>query len=136
MVTKKAGCYLINKETKQVALVYRDFHGDYTFPKGHLEPNETLKECAVRETAEETKRIAKVVDEIPALVETYTTPRGEECECHMFVAEDIGASDNDSDDTHPTIWIPFDDVEEKLSYPSLKNKWNEIKTTIKTYFGF
>ena len=44
MVTKKAGCFLIKKETKEIALIYRKKHNDYSFPKGHVEKNESLKE--------------------------------------------------------------------------------------------
>ena len=44
MKVKKAGCILINKKTKKIGLVYRIKHKDYSFPKGHLEKNETLKE--------------------------------------------------------------------------------------------
>lgn len=44
MKVKKAGCILINKKTKEIGLVYRIKHKDYSFPKGHLEKNETLKE--------------------------------------------------------------------------------------------
>ena len=40
--TLKAGCILINTETKKIGLIYRDVHDDYEFPKGHLEKNETL----------------------------------------------------------------------------------------------
>ena len=43
MVTKKAGCFLIKKETKEIALIYRKKHNDYSFPKGHVEKNESLK---------------------------------------------------------------------------------------------
>lgn len=52
---KKAGCVLINFETNDIALVYRDEH--YSFQKGHLEIGETLQECAIRETKEETGHI-------------------------------------------------------------------------------
>ena len=53
-MTLKAGTILINKDN--ICLIYRDIHNDYSFPKGHLEKNESLKECDIRETEEETKR--------------------------------------------------------------------------------
>ena len=34
-------------------LVIKDFHGNYGFPKGHLEENETQEEAALREIREE-----------------------------------------------------------------------------------
>ena len=38
----------------EVLLVHRPRYDDWSWPKGKLEPGETLPECAVRETAEET----------------------------------------------------------------------------------
>lgn len=135
METLKAGCFLVNKETQEIALVYRQKQNDYSFPKGHLEKGETLEECAVRETAEETKRVAKIVKKYQPYVERYTTPKGEKCACYMYIALDEGASDNTSEDTHPTMWIPFDDVEQKLTYQNLKDTWNNVKDKISELFG-
>lgn len=130
METKKAGCIVVNLETKQIALIYRDYYNDYTFPKGHLEENETLEECAVRETAEETKRDCKIIENIAPYIDKYVTPRGENCVCYMYVAVDTGKSDNDSTDTHDLVWVDFENVEEKLSYDSLKKNWQAVKNDI------
>lgn len=133
--TLKAGCILINPADKTIALVYRQKHNDYSFPKGHLEEGESLLECAIRETAEETKREALILIDEPIYVEEYVTPRGEDCKLYYFLAKDNGPSDNASADTHPTHWIKFDEVNDKLTYDSLKVVWNSVKEMIKPYFN-
>ena len=130
MKTIKAGCYLVNNKDHTVAVIYREKQNDYSFPKGHLDEGETIKECAIRETEEETRHKPKILDFDP-LVEEYTTPKGEECVCYMYYAIDAGKSNNTHWDTHPTRWIPFDEVEEALTYDSLKKSWGEAKKIIK-----
>lgn len=134
METIKAGCYLVDVKNKKVALVYREKRNDWSFPKGHKEEGETIEECAVRETAEETKRVAQIVPEIEPVVERYQTPAGEKCACYMFVAIDKGHSDNDSWDTHDTYFIDVDKVEEKLTYEDLKQSWKSVLPKIKKLF--
>lgn len=130
METLKAGCFLINKETKEIALIYRKKQNDYSFPKGHVENGESLKAAAIRETAEETKRIADIMEKYEPYIEKYTTPKGENCICYMFFAIDKGKSDNDSLDTHDVVWTQLNKVEETLSYDSLKNTWRSVQDTI------
>lgn len=134
METIKAGCYLVDVKNQKVALVYREKRNDWSFPKGHKEEGETIEECAVRETAEETKRVAQIVPEIEPVVERYQTPAGEKCACYMFVAIDKGHSDNDSWDTHDTYFIDVDKVEEKLTYEDLKQSWKRVLPKIKKLF--
>ena len=130
MATRKAGCFLVDCKNKRIALVHREKQNDYSFPKGHAESGEDIIEAAIRETAEETKRIALVLEEFEPHIEEYVTPLGEECICYMFIAIDQGKSDNDSTDTHDVVWTPFDSVEETLTYPSLKQSWIDVKETI------
>lgn len=132
--TKKAGCFLVDEKTMNIGLIFRDHLNDYSFPKGHVEPGETFKETAVRETAEETKRDCVIIDEIPEIVEFYTTPQNENCETHMFVARDIGHSSNDSLDVHELVWTPIDEVKNILSYPNLRKSWKIVCEQIKNYF--
>jgi diadenosine hexaphosphate hydrolase (ATP-forming) len=126
---KKTGCILINFEDKTTALVLRK-RVEYSFPKGHVEEGETLEECAIRETAEETKHDCLLLEKDPVYKEEYVTPSGEDVEMYYYLAKDIGPSDNTSEDTHPTIWVPFEEVYDKLSYPSLKKVWESVKGKI------
>ena len=133
--TKKAGCIVLDVNNKTIALVYREKQNDYSFPKGHLEENESLEECAIRETAEETKRDVVLLEKDYIYIEHYETPSGENVEMYYYLAEDIGPSNNTSTDTHPTIWIPFNEVYDKLTYPSLKTVWTSVKDKVKSYFN-
>ena len=130
----KAGCILINVKDKTIALVYRKKQNDYSFPKGHLEQGESLIDCAIRETAEETKRNCVILEDNPIYVEEYVTPNGENVRLYYYLSKDIGPSNNNSEDTHDTYWIPYDKVEEFLSYDSLKEVWNAIKAKVNNYF--
>ncbi|MBQ3493995.1 MAG: NUDIX hydrolase [Clostridia bacterium] len=130
MATIKAGCFLVDKNTKKLALIYRAKKDDYSFPKGHAEEGEDVLVCAIRETEEETKRVPIVQQNLAPFVEKYTTDKGEECECYMFFAIDGGKSDNNSTDTHDVVWTDIDKVEQTLSYPNLKKTWNCVKKTI------
>ena len=51
-VSAGAIIYTIINEERQYLLI-RDFHGNYGFPKGHLEEGETKEEAAIREIREE-----------------------------------------------------------------------------------
>ena len=132
MITKKAGVVLFNPQNHKIALVYRDKQNDYSFPKGHLEANETLPECAIRETAEETKRDCKLVSDKEIGMIRYESPR-ESCEVYMYLAEDIGHSDNTSPEVHDLKWVNWADVEGLLTYQNLKGFWNKVKESVKSY---
>ena len=124
---------LFNRQRKkEIALIYRIKQNDYSFPKGHLEEGEDIKSAALRETAEETKRKAIIIEDFEPFIEKYTTPRGENCACYMYVAIDNGPSNNNSEDTHDVYWTPFEKVEDVLSCENLKNTWRAVKDNIKS----
>ena len=78
-------------------------------------------------------RKVKLLINDPIYIEQYVTPRGEECECYYYLGMDNGKSDNDSTDKHDVVWTSFNDVEDTLSYESLKKLWNNIKVKVEEY---
>lgn len=128
--TLKAGTILINTKTKKIGLIFRKKHNDYEFPKGHLEKNETLPECAVRETAEETKRDVTLITSIKPYIAKYKTKKGEYCKCYYYFGIDKSHSENTSPDTHKLIWKDFDNVENTISHKSLKILWKKSKNKV------
>lgn len=130
----KAGCILINPNTNQVGLIYRHKHQDYSFPKGHQEENETLIECAIRETIEETSRLPEILSNLPK--QQYVDSKGDETTVYWYLARDLCKSHSKIEDElkHELVWINFDEVEEKLSYENLKELWNQVKDKVQYYF--
>ena len=116
MKVKKAGCILINKENRKIGLIYRQKQKDYSFPKGHAEKGESMIECAIRETAEETKRDCKLLSLEPVAQEHYFDSKKDEVDMYYYIALDMGKSDNSSTDTHDLIWTSYEEVYETLSY--------------------
>lgn len=127
----KAGCILINKELKKIGLVYRKKLNDYSFPKGHLEENETLSECAVRETTEETGRDCKLISDKEIGVIEYTNYEGQ-IKTYMFLALDKGKTHKKiaEKDKEELVWVNYNEVESKLSYQNLKDFWNKVKEKV------
>jgi len=130
MAIQKAGCILINKEMQKIGLIYRKEYKDYSFPKGHIEEGETLLECAIRETAEETKRECRLYREEP-IITTYQNAREGEIEVYYYLVIDTGKSDNTSLDTHDLVWASYEEVENLLSYEDLKEAWRQAKKIIR-----
>lgn len=131
-ISLKGGTVLINKETKKIGLVHRIKREDYSFPKGHLEKGETIEECAIRETEEETGRTCKLVDSTPVDILKYSTPRGENVENYMYLAIDTGKSEKEiaEKDKERVVWVKPKDVEKTLTYTDLKEFWNKVKTQV------
>lgn len=134
MKTMKAGTILVNLESKKIGLVKRESY--YSFPKGHLEENETIIECAIRETEEETNRSCLIENKNDFKTLNYTTPREEDVICYYYVAIDQGETSKEikDEDKEELVWVLYDEVEDTLSYDNLKELWCEAKHIIEMKF--
>lgn len=78
----------VHKRRLQVLLVHRPRYDDWAWPKGKLEAGESLQECAVRETAEETGHQVKLGR--PLGFTRYTLPSGNKKTSHYWAAQVSG----------------------------------------------
>ena len=133
MSIKKAGTILINLEDKKVGLIYRKKHEDYSFPKGHLEKGETLLECAVRETEEETLNSNYLLIKKPVGIVKYQNTDDGDVEVYYYISLSDGKTTKEilEKDREICKWINFEDVESKLAYNNLKELWNNTKSLVK-----
>ena len=109
----------------QVQLVHRPRYDDWSWPKGKLDPGETLRECAVREVAEETGRA--VVLGVPLPMQRYRTPEGRLKRVHYWAARRAGDADApavrarppvgpvDPSEIDDVVWLDADDARARLT---------------------
>lgn len=62
-----AGCILFT-QSKQYVII-ESLNGEYGFPKGHLEENETPEQAAIRETHEEVGLTVELIDDFSESIE-------------------------------------------------------------------
>lgn len=77
-------CWREEKGELLVALIHRARYNDYSWPKGKVDPGESLPETAVREIAEETG--LKIRLGVRLSVQRYALPNGKDKEVHYWAA--------------------------------------------------
>jgi 8-oxo-(d)GTP phosphatase len=115
-------CWRPTDSGLQVLLVRSAKHGEWSWPKGRLEAAETLPECAVRETLEETGQQVRLG--VPLGCTGYTLPDGRSKSVTYWAARTTGP------DRYPTVppaaaaaeiselaWVPVHRAAERLPYP-------------------
>ena len=107
----------------EVLLVHRPKYDDWSFPKGKVEPRESLRTCAVREIAEETGIEGRVLRHLATIDYWFA---GDDHRVHKvvhhFLLEATGGSlttENDPDhEAEDVAWVALEDVARRLAYPN------------------
>ena len=98
----------------KVAVVHRERHGDWSLPKGKLDPGETFEQAALREVEEECALRCRLEDELPpSEYEVGGRPKVVRW-WRMSVVEDLGFAPNDEVDE--LRWATPQDAAALLSY--------------------
>lgn len=100
----------------EVLLVHRPRYDDWSFPKGKVEPGETLPECAVRETAEESGLRVRLGRPLPTV--RYTLPDGRPKEVAYWSARALSGGRPRAGEVDQTIWLSVRAARKRLTRDS------------------
>ena len=98
----------------EVACIYRESRGDWTFPKGKLDPGETFEQAAIREVLEETGMKCEVIRFIGSTNYIHRKGKSKIVAYYLMAAEEVEFIPNDEVDE--LVWLELDDVREHLTW--------------------
>lgn len=119
-----AGGVVVRRQDRewQVALIARKNKTVWGLPKGHVEPEETPEQTALREVQEETGLTAKILQPLDTI--SYWFASKEERArffktVHFFLMEATGGSTEDHDfEVDEVRWFPVPEALKQMTYPS------------------
>ncbi len=128
---EKAGAILIRKKNgkKEILLEYRSRdYGDWTFPKGDIEKDETSEQTAKRELKEETGFNVKLIRKLPDI--NYEFEQGgkiHHVKQHMFLAQIIDGHLTPEFKYDGLRWVKIEEAAGVLTHQDLKDYLAKIK---------
>ncbi len=110
-----------------VLLIHRTQHRDVSFPKGKLDPGETLPQTAVREVTEETGISIKLGINLGVI--TYPISKGRTKHVQYWAAEVTDkavarSTFTPNKEVDALLWTPLDRVRSELSYKKDKEMFD------------
>lgn len=121
---KSCGAIIFNEGK---VLVVKQTSGFYGFPKGHIEIGETEKETAIREVKEETGLDIKIISD-KRYTQSYIVKENVHKDVVFFIAKlENNNEKRQVEEIEEILWIDINEVENILTYDSLKELWKEAK---------
>jgi 8-oxo-dGTP diphosphatase len=113
----------------QILMCQHSQHHGWVFPKGLIDKGEKKEETAVREVKEETGIDAEIEKELEPTSYWYQW-EGDKVKktVYFYIMKFKGGDTNDHDyEMEQVEWIDYNDVSEKLTYPSDKKLWDKAR---------
>jgi 8-oxo-(d)GTP phosphatase len=101
------------KKEIEFLLIFRKYRGDWTFPKGKVDPGEHLLTAAVREVREETGFAVSLG--VPLPTQTYEVD-GLRKDSHYWVGQKLAGEFVPNDEVDEIAWLSFEQAKAKLTY--------------------
>ncbi len=102
-------------EGRTVLVVHRPRYDDWSFPKGKLDPGETIEECARREVLEETGLVAELGERLSDI--EYVDRKGRPKIVHWWRATVVSGTFEPNDEVDEVRWLTPNEARALLSYP-------------------
>ncbi len=113
-----AGGVVFNANGEVLLIKYPGKRGAWDFPKGHIDPGETVPEAALREVLEEGGVIAEVLRELEPT--EYTNPRGQARKVFWFAMR-TAAITATPEPGFKAKFLPVSEALEKLEHQQNKD---------------
>ncbi len=117
-----------NDDKIEILLTQHSGHKGWEFPKGHIEIGETAQDAAMREVQEESGVVAEVIEKAGDC-EYFYYENGQKAlkKVTYYLMNFIDQKEaSTSFEVMDKIWLPADEVMEKLTYKSTKELWGDV----------
>lgn len=98
----------------EVVLIHRARYGDWSLPKGKLDPGETDEQAARREVEEETTLVAELGPELPSTV--YLDRSGKHKRVRYWAMTVVSGEPRGDNEVDRAEWVPLATAAERVSY--------------------
>ena len=135
MLEKSCGVILYTYVSgKRNYLLIQSKDNIFGFPKGHIEENETEKQCALRECYEETS-IQPTLQPFFRKVITYGLANGNQKEVTFFLGkyEDDIPKHNIGFEYFDYVLVPYDKAYQLITFDNLKNILDKAENFLNMY---
>ena len=121
---KSCGCIIFDNDK---ILLIKDTKGNWGFPKGHVEENETEEQTAIRETKEETNLDVEI-DVSKRYVNHYITDKEVDKTVILFKAKKVGGTELPQEgEVSEIAWIK---EKEALNFLTFNNTKEVLKIAL------
>jgi len=108
----------------EVACIYREARGDWTFPKGKLEAGETFEQGALREVFEEIGLHCRVVRFVGTTNYTHRKGKPKIVAYYLMEANEVDFTPNEEVDE--LVWVPLESVRANLTWSRDRELFDEV----------
>ena len=123
---KSCGCIVI--ENNKVLLIQQK-KGNWGFPKGRVEKNESECETAIREVKEETNIDVIIEDKDKKYIDTYYSKKDEFKEVVLFLGKRIGGEIKPQENEIKNVeWVDLLEAINRITMKSTKELYQKVLT--------